>query len=66
MRTGYYAQINGYIDIRNANGYWWSSTNNATTGNSGRGLRTYVNNIDPENNNYRGTGFAIRCTIRVE
>ena len=63
MRTGYYS-YRGYINNRTRYGYWWSTTSLSAT--NGRSLYTHPGNVYPQYNSYRGNGFAIRCTIRVE
>ena len=63
MRTGYYIS-SGNIRDRILVGGWWA---NARVSNKlSNYLYTFSLNVHPYDNNYRGYGFAIRCTIRVE
>ena len=64
MRTGYYHYNYGYPFSRTTNGYWWSDASYSNT--DGRSLGTFTSIVLPQDNKYRGLGFAIRCTIRVE
>ena len=64
MRTGFYHFNNGYPNDRYVVGYWWSGASYLAE--RGRSLATYAPNVFSQDNNYRGNGFAIRCTIRVE
>ena len=63
MRTGRY-EYSGYINYRATNGYWWSTTSNSAI--YGRYLITAPGYVNFQADYYRGFGFAIRCTIRVE
>ncbi len=40
-------------------GYFWSSTSYSTT--NARGLNFDSYNLTPQNTNYKGTGFPVRC-----
>jgi len=62
LRTGYYYRSYGKTDYRDASGVWWSITNNSPT-HSFR-LDTAPTNVNPQNSNYRGSGFAVRCVVR--
>ena len=64
MRTGFYSRSNGNTVARIKNSYWWSSTSYSDT--YGRYLYVDPLNNYPQTKDFRGYGFAIRCTIRVE
>ena len=62
LRTGYYDRSYGYIVERVAGGYWWSPTAGSAT--NGHYLVTSPTHVVPQNNVYRGLGFAVRCVAR--
>ena len=62
LRTGYYYRSGGYISGRVAGGVWWSTTAGSAT--LGHLLSTYPTSVFPQNNYYRGYGFAVRCVVR--
>ena len=64
MRTGSYYYYYGIIDGRTTDGAWWSTASYSAT--NSRFLGVYRTNIKPQNLIFRGNGYAIRCTIRVE
>ena len=64
MRTGDYSCLTGNIFARITNNYLWSSTSHSDT--YGMRLGASQTNATPQANDFRGFGFAIRCTIRVE
>ncbi len=62
LRTGSYHRSNGGIVNRTVHGVWWSDTGSLAT--LGRTLHTGPTYVSPQNGNYRGYGFAIRCVVR--
>ena len=62
MRTGYYDRSSGYIVGRVTNGYWWSTTAGSAT--VGYYLGTSPTYVRPQDNYYRGYGFAVRCVVQ--
>ena len=62
LRTGLYGPSYGFINVRVAAGYWWSTTTGSAT--NGHSLGTNPTIVDPQNSNYRGYGFAVRCVVR--
>ena len=62
LRTGYYVRSNGDIYVRVAGGNWWSTTAGSAT--YGHSLGTLPTAVYPQNNHYRGYGFAVRCVVR--
>ncbi len=62
LRTGVYVRSNGLIFGRVTDGYWWSTTAGSAT--NGHYLDTYPTGVGPQDNNYRGHGFAVRCVVR--
>ena len=62
LRTGIYDRSSGYIVGRVTNGFWWSTTAGSAT--DGHYLSMSPTHVNPQNNNYRGHGFAVRCVVR--
>ncbi len=62
LRTGYFSRSNGNIINRTAYGYWWSDASYSAT--NGHDLVTVPMGVVPQDLNYRGFGFAIRCVVR--
>lgn len=62
LRTGYYFHSYGNIDVRVTYGLWWSTTAGSATG--GHYLVTHPTYVVPQDNYYRGYGFAVRCVVR--
>ncbi len=62
LRTGHYGRSYGNIGARVTYGYWWSTTGGSAT--YGHGLNTSPADVSPQNNRYRGDGFAVRCVVR--
>jgi hypothetical protein len=62
LRTGNYNRSYGYLNERTTNGNWWSGTAGSAT--NGRNLNTWTGNVNAQNNNFRGNGFALRCVAR--
>ena len=62
LRTGYYYRSGGYIYVRVTYGYWWSTTAGSAT--YGHYLSTAPTTVLPQDNDYRGYGFAVRCVVR--
>ena len=62
VRSGSYYYYNGSMDALGSSGYYWSSTaSNATNAYS---LYFYGSGVYPQNTNYRGRGFSVRCVAR--
>ena len=59
LRTGNYNRSYGDLASRTTNGNWWSDTAGSAT--NGRNLDTNTGNVNAQNNNWRGNGFALRC-----
>ncbi len=62
LRTGRYGRSYGYILERVARGYWWSTT--AGSAAYGHYLSTGPTYVNPQGNDYRGYGLAVRCVVR--
>jgi len=62
LRTGYYNRSDGNVNVRVTRGFWWSTT--AGSNAYGLNLATNPTVVDPQNNYYRGYGFAVRCVVR--
>ncbi len=62
LRTGFYDRSYGYINVRATHGNWWSATAGAAT--DGHYLVTNPTYVSPQDNYYRGHGFAVRCMVR--
>lgn len=62
LRTGYYDRSDGDMHGRITNGYWWSFV--ASSDMNGHYLATYPTGVVPQDDNYRGYGFAVRCVVR--
>ena len=62
LRTGDYRRSYGYLNVRTADGLWWSGAAGSATG--GRSLYTWTGNVDAQDNYFRGYGFALRCVAR--
>lgn len=56
---GNYNWNNGGIHNVGMNGNWWSST--VTNATNARNLNFNASNVNPQNNNNKGNGFAVRC-----
>ncbi len=62
LRTGLYDYLDGDLRNQNLGGTWWSDTGNSDI--YGRYISTSPSGVIPQNNYYRGAGFAIRCVTR--
>jgi hypothetical protein len=60
LRTGLYHRSYGYLNVRTTGGYWWSDTAGSAT--NGRRLGTGTGDVSAQHNDWRGYGFALRCT----
>ena len=60
LRTDLYHRSYGYLASRTVDGRWWSATAGSAT--LGRHLGTYTGYVYAQNYNWRGNGFALRCT----
>ena len=63
LRTGNYYRSYGYLNARTTHGYWWSGAAGSAT--NGRNLNTWTGNVNAQNNNFRGNGFALRCVAEI-
>ena len=59
LRTGYYRFSYGYLNARTTNGLWWSGAASSAT--YGRYLNAWTGNVNAQNSDFRGFGFALRC-----
>ena len=62
LRTGLYGPSYGFINVRVAAGYWWSTTAGSDV--YGHYLATSPTYVNPQGNYYRGYGVAVRCVVR--
>ncbi len=61
FRTGSYSRSGGFMYERATFGHWWSIAAGSATG--GYYLDTYPIYVTPQNNSYRGKGYAVRCVV---
>ena len=62
LRAGYYYRSYGRIVGRVTDGSWWATAAGSDT--FGHVLGTYPTGANPQDNSYRGDGFAVRCVVR--
>ena len=61
-RSGNYNYNSGGLNNRGSNGYFWSSRSNSAT--NSYNLNFNASNLNPQNNNNKGNGFAVRCVAQ--
>ena len=62
LRSGNYNYDSGALNNRGTNGNYWSLRGNSGT--NANNLNFNSTNINPQNGNNRGNGFAVRCLAR--
>ncbi len=62
IRSGNYNWTNGALNNRTGAGNFWSSYASSVT--NSRNLNFNSTNLNPQNNNNKGNGRAVRCVAR--
>ena len=60
--SGNYNYNSGAVNNVGNEGNWWSST--ATSASKANNLNENSGNFNPQNNNYKGYGFTVRCVAQ--
>ncbi len=65
--SGYRNNSNGGLNNASSNGYYWSSSPNASGSNNGGNLKFRMSDgyVWPQNNNNRANGFSVRCVSEL-
>ena len=60
--SGIYNYYTGAVTNVGSNGNFWSSTSNSAP--NAYNLNFNSNNLNPQNNNYKGNGRTVRCVAQ--
>ena len=63
LRGGYYYYSNGGLNNRGDRGYDWESRVDSDT--YAYRLVFQSTSLNPQNSNYKGSGFSLRCIVRI-